>query len=683
MSARLPIRIPLSFTAWCWVALLIANLMPLIGYAQVTFYWDRNGSPMGAGSSTATLNGTWDTTTSNWNDSSAGSGSTNKFISGSNAVFSAGTSASGATYTVNVSGTQNANSVTVEEGSVTFSNGTINLWGPTFSVASGLTTTVNSVVAGSSGLLKIGDGTLVLAGNNTYGGVTTLSSGTLALGSNTALGGSTLAIGDGTTLTASGAPRAIANNVTVGGDFTIGGSQDLTLNGSIDLGGANRVITVDNTATTTFAGSVIEPYYSGFTKNGAGQLVLSGNNSFSAPVTVNAGTLTLAHSNALGAAGTWNNTVAAGATLGVRGNITVNEGSFNIQGTGVGGTGAIRNISGANTLGGTINLQGDASITVAAGSLAFTGDTALNYHLTTSGTGALNLGGAIYGAGGITQNGGSSVTTLTFSGSANNSFSGALAITDGTVVLAKTGGATAVASNAVNVGNGSGAANSAVLRLAGNHQIADYTGLITVASDGLFNVNGFTEKVNSITSRGVIALGTGSLSVGVNSGNAALGGAITGAGTLIKEGSGTLALLSSIVLAGELQLAAGTLALSGYNLTAATLHVTGNSIIDFAGGNSTINLTHLILDAGVTLTVQNWANAADYFYTQGWTGAAFDTTGTSPMNQIIFAGSSGNNTHWQSFDKQVTPVPEPSTYGAFMLLGVSGFMAYRRWRQRA
>jgi len=687
MHSNPPIRISPSRIFWCWSLVLIANCMPLVGYAQATFYWDRNNSSTGGGSSTAVLNGTWDTTTSNWNDSSAGSGSTEAFVSGSNAVFSAGTSATGVGYSVSVSGTQNASSITIEEGAVTFNNGTINLLGPGFSISSGLTTRVNTAVSGTSGLTKNGSGTLILAGANTYSGVTNLAAGTLTLGTNNALGSSTLSIGSGTTLAATGTSasdvRTIANNVNVTGDFTIGGAQALTLNGTIDLGGANRIITVDNTGGTTIAGSITEPYYSGFTKNGTGQLVLSGNNSFSGPVTVNAGILTVAHNNALGAAGTWNNAVSSGATLAVQGNITVNEGSFNIQGTGVGGNGAIRNVSGTNTLGGMINLQADSSITANAGSLTFTGDTAANYNLTTSGAGSLNFSGPVYGGGTITQNGtGSGGGTLTFSGAANNSFSGALNINDGTVVLAKTGGSTAVAGNAINIGNGSGAASSAVLRLGGHNQIADYTGLITVASDGLFNVNGFTEKVNSLTSTGTVALGGGALSLGVNGGNSSLGGTITGAGTLIKEGAGTLALLSSIVLAGELQLQAGTLALSGYNLTAGTLHVTGNSIIDFAGGNSTINLTNLILDAGVTLTIHNWANAADYFYTQGWTGATFDTSGTSPMNQVIFAGSSGNNTHWQSFDKQVTPVPEPSTYGAFMLLGVSGFAAYRRWRQR-
>lgn len=287
----------------------------------------------------------------------------------------------------------------------------------------------------------------------------------------------------------------------------------------------------------------------------------------------------------------------------------------------------------------------------------------------------MTFSGGGYGGGDITKTGSG---TVTISGSTSTSWSGAMNINDGTVVLAKTAGASAGAPSALNIGDGSGAPNSAVVRLGNSNQIADYAGLITVKSDGQLNLNGFTEKVNTITSTGTIALGTGALTVGVNSGNSSLGGTITGTGTLIKEGSGTLALLSSIVLSGELQLDAGTLALSGYNLTANTLHITGNSVIDFAGGNSTLNLTNFIIDAGVTLTVQNWTAAADYFYTQGWTGASFGTSGSAPMNQVVFSGYTGDSTRWQSFDKQITPVPEPSTYGVLMLLGVSGFAAWRR-----
>ncbi len=195
-------------------------------------------------------------------------------------------------------------------------------------------------------------------------------------------------------------------------------------------------------------------------------------------------------------------------------------------------------------------------------------------------------------------------------------------------------------------------------------------------------MNNFTEAVNSITSSGTLALGnSGSFTVGVNSGNSSLGGTISGTGTLIKGGTGTLALLSSIVLAGELQLNSGTLALSGYNLTAATLHITGNSTIDFAGGNSTLNATNFVIDSGITLTVKNWADAADYFYAQGWSGAAFDTAGSAPMNQVVFQGFNTGNTKWQSYDNQVTPVPEPSTYGALLMAGLGAFAGFRRYRR--
>ena len=135
------------------------------------------------------------------------------------------------------------------------------------------------------------------------------------------------------------------------------------------------------------------------------------------------------------------------------------------------------------------------------------------------------------------------------------------------------------------------------------------------------------------------------------------------------------------MLAGNLQLGGGTLLLSGYNLTVATLHITGNSTIDFAGGNSILSVTNFIIDAGVTLTVANWTSAVDYFYAANWSGASFNVSGSAPMNQVSFSGYNANQTHWDSSGlHQITPVPEPATYGALLLGALTLAFAWRRSR---
>jgi fibronectin-binding autotransporter adhesin len=539
--------------------------------------------------------------------------------------------------------------------------------------------TISARITGTGrSLTKTGTGILQLSGSNTFSGGTTLSAGSLYLGHNSALGTGTFTIGGGT-VAAVTAARTITNSVSITNDFTIGGSQDLTFSGGINLGGGTRTITVDNTATTTFSGVVSEPWYSGFTKEGAGNLVLSGSNTFTAPVAVNAGTLTLANNNALGTS-TWGNTVADGATLALTNNITVTEGQFSITGTGVSGAGALRNVTGTNTLAAAVNLGGDTTFNAVAGTLSVSGqiDLGAGNTLTTAGGGNTTLSGVITNTGGITKTGSG---VLTLSGSGANSFTGTLAVNDGTVALAKAAGTNAVASAAVNVGDGSGAAGSAVLRLDASNQIADYTGLITINSDGVLQVNNFTESIDTISGTGLIDLSTsGYLTVGVNSGSSTFGGTIAGTGTLEKAGSGTLTFTSNIDFGGTLTLSGGTLALSDISLTAGTLLVTGNSIIDF-GGASTLDVNLLTISDGVTLTIQNWAGAADFFYTQNWTGAVLDTTGVAPMNQVTFTGFTADKTAWSSYDRQIAPVPEPSTYGAILLAIAGGLLGWRRWRR--
>jgi hypothetical protein len=129
--------------------------------------------------------------------------------------------------------------------------------------------------------------------------------------------------------------------------------------------------------------------------------------------------------------------------------------------------------------------------------------------------------------------------------------------------------------------------------------------------------------------------------------------------------------------------AGGTLALNATTLTVGTLHITGNSILDF--GNSTasvLNATTFVIDAGVTLTITNWANGVDYFFATNWTGATANVRGAAPMNQVAFTGFSAASTAWQSYDQQITPVPEPSTYGALLIAFAGAVTLWRRARSR-
>ena len=236
-------------------------------------------------------------------------------------------------------------------------------------------------------------------------------------------------------------------------------------------------------------------------KSGSGTLVLSGNNTYSGPTSVNAGTLVLANNNALGAQGTWNHLVSTGATLALQGGITVNQGGFNINGTGVNNGGAIRNLSGNNTLGGQIALGSAASLASDSGTLTFTGDMIASSPLTFTGAGDMTASGAINGNT-ITKSG---TGTLTFSGASANSFSN-LAINDGTVIFAKTAGTNAMGGGTLTIGDGVGSASSAVLQLGASNQVPDYA-TITMNSDGRFNLNNYVESINTITGTGRIDLG--------------------------------------------------------------------------------------------------------------------------------------------------------------------------------
>ena len=223
----------------------------------------------------------------------------------------------------------------------------------------GFNATLNELIGGAGALTKEGAGTLVLTGNNTYSGDTTVNAGTLAgnIASNT-----NLMVAGGATYDGTGAPRVVNA-----------------------LNGGGTVINTDGlTAQSGSFGGTIEGGGS-LTKDGAGTLTLSGNNSYSGDTAINAGTLEIT--------GTLGNGNYSG-NIANNGLLVFNQDhdqslSGVISGTGdltKDGSGTLR-LSGANTYSGVTKVEAGTLQAGAAGTFSPNSD------MEVAGAGTLDLNG--------------------------------------------------------------------------------------------------------------------------------------------------------------------------------------------------------------------------------------------------------------------------------------------------
>lgn len=281
----------------------------------------------------------------------------------------------------------------------------------------GTTQTFSGLITGTGDFKRsassggTGGTTVFTNGSNTFSGGVQLNDGTIEFDADSvgpANAPTSGPVGTGTItvnninspkLSAGGGARNIGNGIAFVGGSVMGitGSNALTLTGDVSLGAGSRTLLVDNTALSTMTGT-----FSGtggsLTKDGAGVLKITGNNTYDTGTTVTNGTLLV--SNTAGS-GTGTSAVIIGATGTLGGTGTVGGAITNngVIAPGESGTGTLSvtgNVTDAASSSWSIALSG-----ASATKLAVTGDIDLSatdsLNITGTGTGSSWLIGTYTG----------------------------------------------------------------------------------------------------------------------------------------------------------------------------------------------------------------------------------------------------------------------------------------------
>ena len=487
-----------------------STLATVFNYAVATgsatdLYWDANGVTAGAGGPSPA--GIWGVDAF-WNAFLLGDASTEAWTPGRNAFFSAGTDATG-TFNLGISGSQSVGGINVQEGNITFTNGTLVLAGSgAVVIANGSSLTMSNVISGTAGLNKSGAGALTLAGNNLYSGNTLVNEGVLAINAETNFGAApavftqnAVTLFDSTTL------RLAAPVIP-----TFSATRGLTIAGS----GANLDVVAGG---ILFIPVVVDGPGATVTKTGAGEVGF------------------------YGAANTFSKLIID------QGNLRIGQAAFAGSDLSYGALPAVFTPDAITIRNGATNrVVGSAAVVIHTnrGITLGTGGGVLRNDVSPV---SLTINSVISGPGGLRKEGGQALNL-----NGNNAYLGNTAVNAGTTTLNganNASGSVAVHGNAtltINNGNTFAGVTIGNGRINANTNFCLGAGSVTLAPTGAVNVlliNATALGTGPLTNVAlnnpiVFNTGLGTIDIGANSGRELnLHGHVSGTGSVIKNNGGS------------------------------------------------------------------------------------------------------------------------------------------------
>ncbi|WP_449067055.1 autotransporter-associated beta strand repeat-containing protein [Prosthecobacter sp.] len=466
-----------------------------------------------------------------------------------------------------------------------------------------LDATFGGIVSGAGQVVKKGAGMLTLSGANSFTGGVAVSGGTLVAAHPAALGS-----GGDITLDAA-VLRATAA-------LTLASSRHMSLsNGSILETALGAVLTVNGIAS---GGPLL--------KTGAGTLIFGNANTFTGPITVNAGTLATTHPGALGGSS----------------GLVLNAATFRADATLTTSTGY------------TVALQNGAALEAGPGATLTLAGVLSGGPLVKNGAGALVLTNANTFAGGITLNAGTLTGRLAALPGNVSGTGGTLRVDEGVSAAWKVQVSGGVGLEFFNSTTSFGVLNldaATLLTHSGTTQISsgmlvnlNAASTLSAASalvvNGQLDLAGGSQTVASLAGGGLIysfstSAVTATLAAGSDNTSTTYTGALAdntgyGAGKLAlwKAGTGMLTLAGAnsftggIIVSGDGTLygthvgafgAAGTITLSSGNLrSGVTMSLDAARLITITGNGGTLNV-----DAGTRLTVDSVISGSALFTKAG------------------------------------------------------------------